>query len=314
MMFRRSWRAEGIAWACLVSACGPVGSPAGTSGAEPDETTRGEATTASMPGTRPPTSGTTSTPVTTGDTSFDDGGTTTASGEGTRDIGFISVVDTPGSVECSPWEEDCPSGEKCMPWANDGGAWWNATKCVPIAVQPDGVGEPCTVEGSGVSGIDSCDIHSMCWYVESDTLEGTCVAFCSGSEVNPSCQDGCSSCSISSEGTLNLCLPQCDPIGQDCGEGQACYLVEFDILCVPDASGDQGGAGDPCQFLNSCDPGLQSAAAMSVPGCEGLGCCTPFCAVESPTACDALPGTVCTPLGLTDPGCFGEGAGLCLLP
>jgi hypothetical protein len=232
----------------------------------------------------------------------------------TGDIGFIGMSDTPWPVECDIWNEDCPRGEKCMPWANDGGSSWNATKCVPLAVQPDGVGEPCTALGSGTSGIDSCDIHSMCWNVDSETLEGICQPFCVGPEVNPSCEDACSTCNVSGNASLILCLPQCDPLGQDCPDGQACFLWQTGFGCAPDVSGERGGAGESCEFDNACDPGLQCAAGESVAGCEDPRCCTPFCAVENPSACDALPGSVCTPHGLRDPGCFGDGVGQCLLP
>jgi hypothetical protein len=201
-----------------------------------------------------------------------------------------------------------------MPWVNDGGTWWNATKCVPIDADPGAVGEPCTVEGSGVSGIDSCELHAMCWDVDAETLEGTCEAFCVGSPADAFCEQPCSTCSLSSEGALNLCLQQCDPLGQDCPDGDGCYLTNDVFSCGPDVSKQRGGAGDSCDFVNDCDPGLDCASGEAVPDCEGLGCCTPFCAVDNPSACNALPGSVCTPLGLRDPGCFGEGVGLCSLP
>jgi hypothetical protein len=185
---------------------------------------------------------------------------------------------------------------------------------VPIDPNPDEVGDPCTVEGSGVSGVDTCEIHSMCWGIDPETLEGTCAPFCVGSPANPLCEDSCSSCSLSGDGVLTLCLPECDPVGQNCSEGQGCYFVNDGFVCAPDASAESGAAGDPCEFLNACDAGNFCASGESVPDCETIGCCTPFCEVANPTACDALPGSVCTPLDLSDPGCFGEGAGVCLLP
>jgi hypothetical protein len=80
-------------------------------------------------------------------------------------VGFISNDDYGGgqTYECDLWKQDCPPGEKCMPWANDGGGSWNATRCTPLAEDPRQPGEPCTVEGSGVSGRDDCDIRAMCW-------------------------------------------------------------------------------------------------------------------------------------------------------
>jgi Ca-activated chloride channel family protein len=97
---------------------------------------------------------------------------------------------------------------------------------------PHEAGEACTVEGSGVSGVDSCDVGVLCYDVDDDLLEGTCVAMCSGSEKSPVCPDG-TWCSISNDGVLPLCLPddlciadevcQCmcgDGMDPDCEEGQ----------------------------------------------------------------------------------------------
>jgi hypothetical protein len=152
--------------------------------------------------------------------------------------GFITDPDGGGvSIECSIWDQDCDEGEKCAPWANDGGSAWNATKCVPVDANPSQVGDSCTVEGSGVSGVDTCDVSSMCWDVDPETNEGTCIAFCSGSENAPVCDDPTTSCSIANEGVLTLCLPSCDPLSQDCPDGQACYPIDNSFVCAPDASG-----------------------------------------------------------------------------
>jgi len=146
---------------------------------------------------------------------------------------FLTDPDGGGvAIECSGWDQDCPAGEKCQPWANDGGPQHNATRCTPVAPDPMSPGDPCTVEGSGVSGIDDCDVGVLCFDVAEDSLEGTCVAMCGGSEKSPECPEG-SWCSISNEGVLALCLPdelciddgvcQCmcgDAVDPDCEEGQ----------------------------------------------------------------------------------------------
>jgi hypothetical protein len=177
-------------------------------------------------------------------------------------------------------------------------------------------GEPCDVEGSGVSGTDSCELGAMCWDVDPETLEGVCVAFCVGSADNPVCEDANTSCAINGDGVLALCLPSCDPLLQDCGEGQLCAPVADAFSCVPDASGDMGAPGDPCEFINVCDPGMFCASTELVPGCDGAGagCCTAFCDLgEAPPAC--LPGQECTPWyepGNAPPG--HEDLGACALP
>ena len=63
-----------------------------------------------------------------------------------------------------------------------------------------------TVEGSGVSGIDTCDARSMCYYVDSETSAGICVGFCQGSQNAPTCDDGFIY-TIVNDGVLTLCRP-----------------------------------------------------------------------------------------------------------
>lgn len=209
--------------------------------------------------------------------------------------GFIIPLDGGGGPGCSIFEQDCPTGEKCMPWANDGGGTWNSTRCSPVVDNPDGVGDPCVAEGSGTRGSDSCDFGSMCWNLDPDTLEGTCVAFCIGSAESPTCADEFSSCSINSDGVLALCIPRCDPLLEDCAPGQACYPVLDGFQCVPDASGGMGAPGDECQFINECGSGSFCADVSDVPGCEGsLGCCSSLCSLDDPMP-PCSPEQVCVP-------------------
>jgi hypothetical protein len=231
---------------------------------------------------------------------------------------FIINPDGGGkTIECDLWADDCPPGEKCMPWANDGGHAWNATRCSPLAEDPQQVDEPCTVVDSPVSGVDDCEAHAMCWNVDPDTLMGTCVGFCSGSEANPTCDDPCKFCPITSDGVLILCLRRCDPLAQDCGEGQGCYLLNDEFGCAPDASAEMGALGEGCEFVNACDPGLFCANAEAVPDCVGIGCCAAFCDALAADACEGMPaGVECIPLFEDGqrPECGSGVAGGCLLP
>jgi len=199
-------------------------------------------------------------------------------------LGFIEDPDGGGiSFECDMFAQDCPPGEKCMPWASDGGGSWNATRCSMIQPNPGQPGDECEVEGSGTSGIDSCDLGSMCWDVDGETNTGTCVAMCTGDESNPLCEDPDTFCTIANDGAIVLCLPSCDPILQDCAEGQACYPINDGFACAPDASGEMGIYGDPCEFINVCDPGLACVNPEVVPGCSGaMGCCSELCDLADP--------------------------------
>jgi hypothetical protein len=228
---------------------------------------------------------------------------------------FLCPPDGQNTHECSVWEQNCPAGEKCMPYSADGSPTWNGTRCSPLDPDPDAPGESCTVEGSGVSGVDSCDGTSMCWYVDADTLEGTCVSFCTGSEANPMCPDACQDCTLTAEGVLTICLSVCDPFTTDCGEGFGCYLGGDTLFCGPDISGDGGAPGEACEFSNECDPGTMCVNGDVIPECDGSGCCTPYCLVGDDTPCAALPGTECVQLFEVPPSpCTPENLGACAIP
>ena len=249
---------------------------------------------------------------------------TSSSGGGTADDSTGAMFLVPpdgggGEVECDVWMQDCPPGEKCMPWANDGGNSWNATRCSEVVDNPGQVGDECMVDGSGVTGIDDCDVGSMCYYVDPETNVGTCVGFCEGSQDAPICDMGFL-CSISNNGVLILCRRECDPLLQDCMGSAACLPANGSdgFVCIVDASGEGGAAGDPCEFLNACDPGLFCANADVVPGCvDSAGCCSEFCDLTEPD-----PNAMCTQVGQECETWFEEGAappdlmhvGACVLP
>ena len=269
-----------------LTACGPaVVLPAGEDDTSSSGSSSGEApvaTTLPDPPDLPP-------PGTTADPSgATTGGWDETTGGGT--CGFLcDPTENPNPIECDLWEQDCPDGEKCSPWANDGGNSWNAAKCVPIDPNPDDVDEPCTVEGSGVSGIDSCVLGAMCWDVDPRTNAGTCVPLCIGGPDAPSCADSNRICALSGDGVLILCLALCDPLDPGtCPAGDGCYPYADVFVCAPDASGDQGAAFEPCEFTNACDPGLVCTDATDNPLCAGSNCCTPLCALSAPSCPEPL--------------------------
>lgn len=241
---------------------------------------------------------------------------TTADGDGAA---IVSESDLGSNAfACDIWGQDCPPGEKCTPYSRDGNGEWDAVRCSPIADDPKAPGEACTAVDGGQSGIDDCERGAMCWTVDPDTNLGECVELCRGSPGNPLCSNPCARCSIGSESTLALCLSDCDPLAQECGPGQACYLAAGTLQCAPHDSDEPGLAGDPCDFIYVCDPGNTCLLADMVPGCEGgIGCCAPFCDASATDTCDALqPGTSCVPLfdrGEGPEACLGIGViGVCL--
>ena len=303
----------------LVVGCGPAvvlpgDESSGGATSEGDTSTSVGTSTTSPGSTTVPPPGTTASPTSGEESSSSSGGESSS-----ITCGFLGCSETDGlpPFECSTWDQDCPEGEKCMPWANDGGNAWNATRCSPVVPDPNAPGEPCMVEGSGVSGIDDCDATSMCFNVDPETNQGTCHAFCTGSETNPMCAGECEVCPISGDGVLAICIPTCDPFAADCPAGSACYLAYDDsFLCVPDASGESGAPGDTCEFVNACDGGTMCLDAGWLPECEGNNCCSPFCTVGDPTPCAVLPGTECVPVyeDGQGPECSPPDVGVCAVP
>ncbi|MFZ6177177.1 hypothetical protein [Nannocystis pusilla] len=304
----------------LLLACGPQ--PATTTDGS---TTHDGTTTATTTGASVTTSGepgTSSTASTTSPTTADDP-TTDAVSTG---AGFIVSPDggtcTYGvrqsrCYQCDIWSQDCPGGSKCSPYDSDHDGTWDAHKCAPLFPDPAHPGEPCIVEGSPFSGIDDCDLDSMCFLVDPDTLVGTCVRTCDGSPDVPECPAG-DACHVSHDGDLSLCLPKCDPLLSNCPTGQVCIPTSYhDFACTPDLSGAEGQIFDPCSDEAGCDPGLACVDAELAAECDpqqSAGCCLPFCDLDQPPACPGA-GQQCLPFvhpGADEP--VPGGPGLCALP
>lgn len=226
-----------------------------------------------------------------------------------------------GSIdfECDLFEQDCPEGEKCMPWANDGGGYWNASRCSPIARNPGEVGDPCEVEGLGASGIDDCGLGLMCWEVDPTTDQGICEDLCTGNAMEPMCADEGDVCVMTNEGAIILCLPSCDPLVQDCVEGEGCFASHQGHFLCEDVYFPDTMPGDSCEYINGCAPGQACMDPMLFSECDGFGCCATFCALDDPDAdmnCAAQdPLQECVPWyeeGMAPAG--GENIGVCAVP
>lgn len=266
----------------LTLVCGACGSKeVGSEGTQTDPGTTGSGSSGTSTSAAP-TSGSTSAASEAGSTGG--GSTTTAASTGepaTTDgdcvTGFLCTPDGGGgeAVGCDVFAQDCHDGEKCVAYGT-GGSSWNATKCVPV--MGEGVpGDVCSAPQGGLTGIDDCGAGAFCWDVLNNL--GVCVALCEGTANSPMC-DAESVCLISNEGVLNLCLPKCDPLVQDCPGDDLCVPNGANFFCSQDASGDEGQANDPCQGGNVCDKGLlcrDTATASSACDPNSTGCCQPYC-------------------------------------
>ncbi len=194
------------------------------------------------------------------------------------------------AIECSISEQDCAQGEKCVPWANDGGSLWTGTRCAPVAPNPAGFGEPCTVEGAFVSGIDTCVPGLTCSPSNADSLrtnEGTCIALC---DDNP-CSDG-TLCTVSGPLNLGACGAICDPLAEDaCPPGQGCMPAGLGFACnlATVATVDA-----PCTTVGECDLGFVCTDASQCDQGAGEQCCAQLCDLAAP---DCPGAQTCTDYG-----------------
>lgn len=274
------WARTGLVFSLMMVACGPGTGSTGTdpsgSSSSSDETSPGMT---SAPGSA--TVAMTSTATTVATTVADS--TDTGSNFVDPSAGCGETETDGGSLaECDVWAQDCCEGDKCVAWANDGGVVPNATRCVEIAPDAAGSGEPCTTMDSPVSGLDDCDAGSYCFDVDPVTLMGECVTLCEGSAEAPECPDG-TGCVIANDGVLTLCLELCDPLDPQCDRGQACQWASEDgLFCAPHTGG-KFGVGDPCEANWGCDPADSCVEAALFVGCAGaVGCCSPYCDALDP--------------------------------
>lgn len=213
--------------------------------------------------------------------------------------------------ECDLWIQDCPEGSKCAPYDSMGTGVADTTRCVALVETPGSVGDPCAAEG-GVVGLDDCGTGLLCWFLD-DMGAGVCTSLCTGSPGAPHCDDGLL-CDISNGGLLPLCLTTCDPLSPACLMGQICIPSATDVfVCDADSSGEAGAYGDPCQYINVCDPGLLCVAGPNVPGCTAPGCCSEYCDITMPAEgqCSGAPEQQCVPYYDQDPPPGYETVGLC---
>ncbi|NJK32868.1 MAG: ribulose phosphate epimerase [Deltaproteobacteria bacterium] len=242
-------------------------------------------------------------------TSFGSSEDTGESADESETCSFLNCnqSDMPSIASCDPFAQDCPEGEKCVAYASAGGTW-DANKCV--MVMGDGQpGDPCTY-ADAVTSTDDCAANSWCWDVNAEGM-GVCTSFCTGSADAPLCEMQMTSCSIANNGSINLCLTNCDPLLQDCSDGQACFFDGGNFVCA-NATQDIP-TGEPCGFINDCAAGNVCLGAESFPSCGGSACCGAFCDLTDPTC--TLPDTECVAFyeeGTAPPGY--EDVGVCVLP
>ena len=213
---------------------------------------------------------------------------------------FVCPEDTPAFVcgglpsSCDPFHQDCPYGQKCFAYDEDGDGALDDAYCA--ALVGDAVeGESCVVDQRGHACFDSCARGLRCWHVDPESGEGTCAALCEGDLEAPSCADVDDGCLLLDDGPLNVCVPRCDPLAQDCEAGEQCVGAPAGPgwICVPSASSGMAPVGTPCASIDGCEPGLTcvDVERFPAPDCgPSPGCCAAFCALDDGDAdCVELP-------------------------
>jgi len=240
-------------------------------------------------------------------------GSSTSAGETETGCSFIDCNTSGGTGACDPKSQDCPRGEKCTAVSPMEGQPWGINVCVPVAGEGQ-VGDPCDIQGGKYTGLDNCGVGYICLLTDDEGFGGTCVEFC---DENDLCPLSGAKCVTYNDGSLPICLSNCDPLLQDCAMGQGCYPSGGDsFVCFKTSVGQgEGGQGSGCNYTNQCQPGLMCLGAASSAGClDANGCCSPFCAIsEGAGPCQA--GEQCVPYfaqGMAPPG-YGD-LGVCAIP
>ncbi len=224
--------------------------------------------------------------------------------DGGDEGGFINDPDGGIVGQCDPAAQDCPRGQKCTSYvATPGGTTVDATQCVEI-IGDDQWGESC----ERMEGNDTCGAGLFCMTeISGGTGEGRCLEYC---VVNQPCEFG-GECFAFNDGALPVCEVTCDPLAPDCPGGQGCYAAFNNFVCaIPGPANGMGADGDPCNTIQSCNPGLVCRGGTA--GCAAeAACCTPFCDLSEGNAGCTEGGESCIqaldepPPGLEDVGYCG---------
>jgi hypothetical protein len=113
-----------------------------------------------------------------------------------------------------------------------------------------------------------------------------CAAICEGSRADLQCPDG-TACAFMWDANFLLCVPICDPLMPECGEGFGCVAtLRGDFVCFPALVGEPALVDEPCiaEGEQPCADGLVCIDAVMIgPACEGQsGCCRPACDLDAP--------------------------------
>lgn len=243
--------------------------------------------------------------------------TSSKSDPGSKNSSSQPEADSKGEVdtaklcppECDPFNDSCPAGKRCTPTVcrPDSGSAWDTHRCLPIGNKA--LGEACENAWESSDPAQSCQKGLVCW--------GTCVALCEGSATAPTCSSPKEHCVRGNDGVLSVCRPTCDPLKNECAQGEVCVPAgdtPKHYVCVAKSSAaTEGGHGYACELFNECQAGFicSKQGPVDAAGCEGRHCCTKLCNAWKPETC---PGAkeYCRAMENQLPGY--EQLGVCVIP
>ena len=135
-----------------------------------------------------------------------------------------------------------------------------------------------------MSGIDDCDVDTICWQVDPMTNQGICHGACDLVDGGYQCDEPLG-CALVDNG-VPLCVQTCDPLASSCPAGQSCTFLGTLLACQP-LFGHPRPQGEPCNAEFLCESGTLCSydPAVSCGNEAGLGCCALPCDVNDPVAC-----------------------------
>ncbi len=203
-----------------------------------------------------------------------------------------SIVSIGGPIGGCTGDDPAVSAETST-GPSDSGTGDPSTSVDPDSSGPSSASDP-TTDSSGTTA-PTTDTTTEGSGSEGSSSEGTTTTDADSSSTGDASSEGSSGSSTDTGGETGV-VDGCDPIAQNCADGQACYpLVDgFECFGISEA----GAQGDACAFIDVCDAGLFCANAAFVEGCmDDVGCCTAFCDLSNPAdPCqDISPTMFCVP-------------------
>ena len=177
-------------------------------------------------------------------------------------------------------------------------------------------GDPCIRDENN----DDCAVGLFCMTQTSgSTGEGVCLNLCDVNDADSCANKGQADadCIAFNNGVLPLCESPCDPLIQDCPDGQGCYAGGDSFVCAVTLDGAPPDNGE-CYTIQSCLPGnvCVGSGSLEMGTCASERCCTPWCDLNGdPDAQCPEPTEDCVPW--YEPGTAPpqhEDVGACLVP